>query len=53
MCILEIIWDTMKWNRTIELKCKGYEDEKYLRHLRKLFKYQPSRWLRDNENCSS
>ena len=28
-------------------------DEKYLTYLRKLFKYQPSGWLRDDENCFS
>jgi len=42
MCVLEIIWETIERNRTKKIKCiiKVWSDEKYLRELGKLFKYQ-------------
>ena len=41
MCVLENIWETIEWNRKKENKC-------IIRNVRKLFKYQIIRWLKDN-----
>jgi len=42
MCVLETIWETLKEiaQRKINVYLKVWWDEKYLRYLRKLFKYQ-------------
>jgi len=55
MCVLETIWETIEWNRTKKNKyiMKGMIKWKILWDLRKLFKYQPTQWLRNNQNCFS
>jgi len=55
MCVLEIIWETIKWNRTNENKyiIKGMIRWRITYKSKKTFKYQHSQRLRNNKNYFS